>query len=64
MTPKLDGNGSAAAEIRRDDAWRRQRIALAAYFISESRGFEPGHEDADWLLGELQTNAIDAGRRS
>jgi hypothetical protein len=28
-----------------------------------NRGFEPGREAADWSLAELQTDAIDAGRR-
>jgi hypothetical protein len=29
-------------------------IALAAYFIAEKRGFEPGHELDDWLAAETE----------
>lgn len=27
-------------------------IAEAAYYKAEKRGFEPGHEDEDWLAAE------------
>lgn len=30
------------------------KIALAAYFIAEKRGFEPGHELDDWLAAEAE----------
>jgi hypothetical protein len=30
------------------------KVALAAYFIAERRGFEPGHELDDWLAAEAQ----------
>jgi hypothetical protein len=30
------------------------QVALAAYFIAEKRGFEPGHELDDWLAAEAQ----------
>jgi hypothetical protein len=58
MSAKLDGAGPA---IRRDDAWRHQRVATAAYYLAASRGFEPGHEAEDWTLAELQIDAIDEG---
>jgi hypothetical protein len=29
-------------------------IAEAAYYISEGRGFAPGHADADWLRAEAE----------
>lgn len=32
-------------------------VALAAYFIAEKRGFEPGHELDDWLAAEAQIAA-------
>ncbi len=54
---------SAAAGIRRDNAWRHERVATAAYYLAAKRGFEPGHEAEDWALAELQTDAIDAGRK-
>ncbi len=63
MTPKFDGTAPAEAEFRRDAAWRRERVATAAYYLAANRGFEPGHEVVDWSLAELQTDAIDAGRR-
>lgn len=30
------------------------KVALAAYFIAERRGFEPGHELDDWLAAEAE----------
>lgn len=31
-----------------------RRVAEAAYFKAESRGFEPGHEMEDWLNAEKE----------
>jgi hypothetical protein len=50
--------------LRRDDARRHERVATAAYYLAANRGFEPGYESEDWSLAELQTDAIDAGRKS
>jgi hypothetical protein len=55
---------SADLSLRRDDARRHERVATAAYYLAANRGFEPGHESEDWSLAELQTDAIDAGRKS
>lgn len=33
---------------------RHERIARAAYRRAEARGFEPGHELADWLAAERE----------
>jgi hypothetical protein len=33
---------------------RSSKIAIAAYFIAEKRGFAPGHELEDWLAAEAQ----------
>ena len=45
-----------AADLEQDDAKLREdreaRIRDAAYAKSERRGFEPGHEDEDWLEAE------------
>lgn len=38
---------------------RRNRIATVAYYLSERRGFEPGHEAADWLRAEAEIDALD-----
>jgi hypothetical protein len=35
---------------------RQERIALAAYYMAERRGFEPGHEIEDWLAAESQVS--------
>lgn len=35
---------------------RHASIARAAYFLSESRGFEPGHEMEDWLTAEAEVD--------
>lgn len=40
------------------------RIAVAAYFLAEYRGFEPGHELDDWLAAEDAIEAEDAARWS
>jgi hypothetical protein len=63
MTSPLDGAAPAQSELRRDAAWRRERVATAAYYLAAKRGFAPGHEVDDWSLAELQTDAIDAGRK-
>ena len=36
---------------------RQSVIAEAAYYLSEHRGFVPGHELEDWLAAEKQINA-------
>ena len=36
---------------------RRQRIAEAAYFKAERRGFAPGYEERDWLDAEREMDA-------
>lgn len=33
------------------------RIAEAAYFLAEQRGFSPGFEMEDWLAAEAQVQA-------
>jgi hypothetical protein len=63
MISPLNPTGSAEPEKRRDAAWRHERVAVAAYYLAAHRGSEPGHEAQDWSLAELQTDAIDAGRR-
>lgn len=37
-----------------DPEGRWSMVAEAAYYRSESRGFEPGHEVEDWLAAELE----------
>ena len=41
-----------ADEVKDRTADHQARIALAAYFIAEKRGFEPGQELDDWLAAE------------
>ena len=36
---------------------RAALIAEAAFFRAESRGFAPGHEQADWLAAEAEVDA-------
>lgn len=31
---------------------RHELIAVAAYYLAEARGFEPGHEAEDWFAAE------------
>ena len=49
--------GLAAAEVAARLADYQVKVALAAYFIAEKRGFEPGHELDDWLAAEAQVAA-------
>lgn len=44
-----------------DEATRHAMIAEAAYFLSESRGFEPGWELEDWLNAEWDVDQRLAG---
>lgn len=38
---------------------RHDLIAVTAYYMAESRHFEPGHEDEDWLAAERQIGSAD-----
>lgn len=42
---------------------RHNRIAVAAYLISEARGFEPGHDAEDWIAAQSQIDGVDSGMR-
>jgi hypothetical protein len=46
------------------DTQRRERIAKAAYFLAERRGFEPGHEAEDWAAAELAVAADEDGQEN
>lgn len=59
----LDQAEEAQLDVRDDDALvgsspeRRQRIAEAAYYRAERRGFAAGGEDDDWLEAEQEIGA-------
>lgn len=36
--------------------YRREMIAICAYFFAEQRGFAPGYEEWDWLTAETVIN--------
>lgn len=55
----LNVHPSARAEIQRDTAWRRERIATAAYYLAEHRGSAPSDQEENWLLAEAQIDALD-----
>jgi hypothetical protein len=42
-------------------ASRHSRIAIAAYYLSEARGFEPGHDEEDWDRAQLIIDESDGG---
>ncbi|MCS6948751.1 MAG: DUF2934 domain-containing protein [Steroidobacteraceae bacterium] len=55
-------DGTANAIITRSGAFiepseRWARIAEAAYYRAERRGFDPGHEIEDWLAAEAEIDA-------
>ena len=41
------------------DQQRHDLIALTAYYMAESRHFETGHQDEDWLAAERQIAGAD-----
>jgi len=45
----------AAADVEAQVADHQIKVAMAAYFIAEKRGFEPGHELEDWVAAEAET---------
>lgn len=51
---KSDPVATESAEPRARTADYRVTVALAAYFLAEKRGFEPGHELDDWLAAEAE----------
>jgi hypothetical protein len=55
----FDAQRSAREECKRDATWRHSRVAIAAYYLSEHRGFQPGSEAVDWKLAELQIDVAD-----
>lgn len=54
------GNDEAAPQVEStetapgDVVGREARIAIAAFYLAEARGFEPGRELEDWLQAERQ----------
>jgi len=48
--PRSQTNQSSAEQ----PSERRQRIAEAAYYKAERRGFAPGYEERDWLDAESE----------
>jgi len=45
---------ASAPEPRTEKAERHQRIAVAAYYRAEKRGFTPGGAEQDWLEAERE----------
>lgn len=55
---KTNGNSPSGTSSRTPSAShedREARIAAAAYFKAQARGFQPGHELEDWLAAEAET---------
>ena len=44
------------------DLPRRETIAVAAYYLAQRRGFEPGHELEDWCAAEAQFDKVKSAR--
>jgi len=62
VTPVVKGNFLRPLHLvphRLTPAERHRRICDLAYRRAELRGFEPGHEQEDWLEAERE---VDAGR--
>jgi hypothetical protein len=55
------GPETAREHVPIDNA-RHQRIAIAAYYRAELRGFEPGYEMEDWLEAEREVGEREGSR--
>ncbi|MDD5033179.1 MAG: DUF2934 domain-containing protein [Methylococcaceae bacterium] len=53
-TIKTNGTDSAATLIEVEKAILQRRIAEAAYYRAQKRGFEPGFEEEDWVEAERE----------
>lgn len=51
-TRASSGSTARKSSPRREDI--SSRIAIAAYFKAEARGFAPGHELDDWIAAETE----------
>jgi hypothetical protein len=58
----ISADGLQAREIPSFSDTREARIAEAAYWRAERRGFEPGHELNDWLEAEREVDNQNSGR--
>ena len=59
--PSLESIAGAEAQPEMPSQDRMRRIAEAAYYLAEHRGFAPGGEMEDWLAAERQVEGeIDA----
>ncbi len=54
---KLSRMGDAYAREGMDVPSQDEKIATAAYFRAEKRGFAPGNEMDDWLQAEAELNS-------
>jgi hypothetical protein len=52
---RVRSRGNSAIHPKRHQD-RHASIAEAAYFLSEQRGFAPGHELEDWLAAEEEVD--------
>ncbi len=41
-------------DIQAEKPNQHKRIAVAAYYKAEARGFQPGHDIEDWLTAEAE----------
>ena len=52
----FDGDAFSKTAQPRSNDERLRLIAEAAYYRAQRRGFEPGHEEEDWLLAEREVD--------
>lgn len=58
--PSEAQSGPSPASLAKGGAAPHDRVARAAYFRAERRGFAPGDELADWLAAEAEVKLEDA----
>jgi hypothetical protein len=56
VVPPALGDSAKKTEAPLSQEQRHVGIELAAYYLAERRGFEPGHEIEDWLTAEAETD--------
>lgn len=65
ITARSDLRGSRDSDSQRhrgSDEDRHRRVAEAAYYLAQQRGFAPGHEHEDWIAAESDIDSADKRR--
>ena len=66
MPRKTDAGENYLVDTRSglDSEERHRRIAEAAYYRAQRRGFAPGYEEEDWLAAEKELEYVEGGEET